>query len=405
MAKTHKFDFWQYYAGGLALVLPFGQLSPATEWGMLLACGGLALGAGGHAWRSRPIDLRLRSSLVLLAWWGLSSVMSLRPLTSIVTTLLWALPFFAFYLYLRAQPNPRKALRLLLALSGLSYMVLLAYHFGVSVFPGKAAIRPFFQDANYFAAALSLLLPGLLALVGERKQAPGWRLGAGAGAILVLLALIFLRSRGAWVGLGGASLLFAFALLRHWRQRLLLVAGTLALGLVVGGLLSPYLRDRKALPEDLRYVLSTTDVQTDFSNRERLMRWRCAWRMVQDDPFAGRGPGTFAPDFKHYLYNAGEVQQISYWFGWEGGGHSIWLTALAETGWIGLGLLLVWVGSLLGGLWQDLKLQEHRWQAALAVLAIGSWAIHGVFNDLLAVPALAGWLGLWWGAQEKKIAP
>ncbi|HHG84002.1 MAG TPA: O-antigen ligase domain-containing protein, partial [Bacteroidetes bacterium] len=290
----------------LALGLPFAQVT-ALSRGIGLLCSLVlvlwTLMLARQAGQKRKRTALTWISLALLAWWSLATAFSLRPLDSGFALLEWALPFFAFFLYLRQSALPQQALRNLLAISGIAYLTLLAYAFLLSAFPGKAAIRPFFQDANFFAAALSLLLPGLFGLGMARQQPQKQKIIALAAAALLLLALIALRSRGAWVGLGGSGMLLIFLLLRNWWQRSLFLGISLSLGLFAIGIMQPYLAKRPTLPAAMRYLLSTSDVQTDFSNRERLMRWRCAWRMFKENPVMGRGPATYAPDFKHYLQN------------------------------------------------------------------------------------------------------
>jgi len=70
-----------------------------------------------------------------------------------------------------------------------------------------------------------------------------------------------------------------------------------------------------------------------------MLRWELAFRMAEQRPWLGTGPGCFAPDFKHFLRTDEEVAKISYWPGWTGGAHQLWLGSIAETGWIGAFLL------------------------------------------------------------------
>jgi O-antigen ligase len=198
---------------------------------------------------------------------------------------------------------------------------------------------------------------------------------------------------------------------------------------VFAGVMRQYLDERPALPGDVKYVLSAGDLQADFSNRERLMRWTTAWRMGLDRPIAGHGPGNFAPKFKHYLKTDAEVRQISYWFGWTGGAHSVWFTAFAETGAVGLLLLLGLLGAFLWrngnttrrGVWpakafadaqtrgfsgtNDIIPTPIQGPSKAAIVAIGFWAVAGIFNDLMLLAPLAGMLGMWFVPNgEDKVA-
>jgi O-antigen ligase len=78
-----------------------------------------------------------------------------------------------------------------------------------------------------------------------------------------------------------------------------IVLGILALaivGLVIGGsLMESFARNKvKSHGGDVgQHFKSMTNISTDASNVERINRWKCAWRMFQDKPLMGFGPGTY----------------------------------------------------------------------------------------------------------------
>lgn len=438
----------------LAAWLPFSDLSAGVEVPVqaqilpLALCAALAGRTWWDGYRLRGFNARIFALGV--GWMVFSALLSERTGHSLLSLMAWAAPFAAFFCYLQsarwAGDAERKAeLRRLILAAATSAVVLLAYAALWSPFPGKAAIRPFFLDANFFSVYLCLVLPGLIWVVRSAGKGSAKRFLALGMAAIMVAALVALRSRGAWMGLGGGLLLALFFWLDNWVQRSVMLVGGLVMALVFAGIMRQYLDERPALPGDVRYVLSAGDLQADFSNRERLMRWTCAGRMGQEKIVWGHGPGSFAPKFKHYLKSDEEVRQISYWFGWTGGAHSVWLTSLAETGAVGLILLL----GLLGGfVWDVGRKRKHAGRGAapgcnpigigsgrhgasatqgfsgagvdgnedgsgakgseygyensiglLGLVAVGSWAVAGIFNDLMMVGPLAGMLGVYFGAM------
>ena len=123
------------------------------------------------------------------------------------------------------------------------------------------------------------------------------------------------------------------------------------------------------------------------------MRWRVAWRLCLDHPFIGVQPARYSRRFKYKLQSMEEVEQISYWFGWDGGAHPEYMTRLAERGFLATFLFVgyfIWVLLILFRLVNKQKL-GRVWSACLA-FALGTWLVHGFFNDLSTVTVV--WLPL-----------
>lgn len=149
----------------------------------------------------------------------------------------------------------------------------------------------------FAAVSLPLLIRGALD-PGER----GWRILHGLSAGLLLLALLWSSSRGAWVGgLAGAVVgLSVFGLRstsRDWSRRGL--AATVAAVVVVGGIgvaLNPSFVER----------VSTVGASANKTVSWRLSTWRSSAQMVLDRPFLGWGPNAFRFSYPEYQ-EAGQV--------------------------------------------------------------------------------------------------
>jgi O-antigen ligase len=136
--------------------------------------------------------------------------------------------------------------------------------------------------------------------------------------ILLQLCLLFTFSRGAWLGLFAA---FSLMLLITNKRKIILFVFLI---FVVGIILVPLLRERAMftfLPE---------------GDKGRFIMWKGAWAMIEDNPFLGKGPGTFMKYFPSYVKDLG----ISY-------AHNCYLQIWAETGIFSLFCFLLFVGSIL----------------------------------------------------------
>ena len=252
------------------------------------------------------------------------------------------------------------------------------------------------------AAALVLMVPLLLwvarsaALVSPASK----RYLQVAGFVLLLaflLTIVHFNSRGAWLSLAVAATVMPLFLLKRIKWRMIWLAGAASLGILLLVVLpsfkhsnSPQANNR--IPLTIDRLQSIGDTQ-EFSNRERLTRWTCAWRMAMTKPVLGHGPGRFAPVFKNFLRDRRETAQIAYWFGWRFGAHSDGLTALAETGFPGfflfLGMLGAWCWAILRPRQVEFLPAHFRWAILAALL---TWLVHGLFNDLLSSACIATWI-------------
>ncbi len=142
-----------------------------------------------------------------------------------------------------------------------------------------------FGIPNSLAALIILLLPGLVALVLERRVRPLARGAALVTAVILALALMLTISRGAWLGLSAAVLIWPFVPQGwSWRRRFSVVAIVLGALFVAGGAAyasSPRIRER------LR------EFRVDSGERSRPILWRAALQIFREHPIFGSGAGSY----------------------------------------------------------------------------------------------------------------
>jgi O-antigen ligase len=199
--------------------------------------------------------------------------------------------------------------------------------------------------------------------------------------LLLVLALVFSWSRGAWLGALAAMVVMAAALPR----RLWLGVGGVAIALVVLlsantiGLLPNAIRSRLT---DFTQQAQVFDVRgqgitdANYAVLERLAHWQAAGEMIRYHPWTGVGFSNYESVYSQYaLWN---------WPIALGHAHNIYLNVTAELGMPGLLAYLFLWGAIF---WQTARALRRRsgWERGLALGLMGAWthlSVHHLFDNL-----------------------
>ncbi len=223
-----------------------------------------------------------------------------------------------------------------------------------------------FGVPNSFAALLELVIPVCLTLLFSRAVKASTKIVCGWLAGLCLVALALTGSRGGWLGLTLALLIWPLLATRHWRKKL---AGAAIMAvLVFGGLWalyhgSDYARERMEPFLDGRFELSRPKV------------WGGAFRIWQDHPWIGTGAGSFNLMFDQYRPRL--FLDIPVWT------HNDYLNTLSDYGlvgfalWAGAGGALLWLG------WRGIRRTQQAGTSAANVFGLTKWKL-GLLVGLLA---------------------
>jgi len=204
----------------------------------------------------------------------------------------------------------------------------------------------------------------------------------GAMSGLIVLAIIFSWSRGAWLGFGIACLVMGFALPRRLWQSVALTLTIIVFVFigVVGGIIPESIVNR--LTDSAEEYVTFRDMRgvdindANYAVVERLAHWQVAINMFDDKPIWGVG-------FGHYEVVYDDYRLIN----WEealGHAHNYYLNILAETGIMG--------GLFYGVMWLMLFLytwrltrQTHGMMRFVAIGLLGSWSylsVHSLTDNL-----------------------
>lgn len=260
------------------------------------------------------------------------------------------------------------------------YASLRLFSTGINLGVAYGASRPFFTEHGTYAAYLALLLPPALfeSLAPDRPRRILW--AAGAGMLLVGLALSY--TRAAWL-----SVLFAvpiglglWSVARGSVGRLWVPIAIVAA--IVVGLAGTGIGDR------LWRHAGTIFASDNVSNLERLNRWMAALEMTKAHPWTGVGYGVYPEAYREYRRKTIVTEQSYGRYG----AHNELLRMLSETGWPGLALSVWFVAAVgVAGIRAFLR-SPHSDPGRLALgltCGLATYAVHAIFNSYLGIDKIS----------------
>ena len=333
-------------------------------------------------------NIFLRTSLAYILWMAVSACFSTLPVVSWKYWIIAATHWWVFAAGISRWPGIwRNAFPwFVISIAGVAVFTLVHHAFyDFRTDQAMLAPMPFFPDHTMWAAALAMVL---------------FLNGISFSPVLLLLctALLFSTCRAAWVSVLLTCTLWGLLLLKknmRWAMLFVLIASGMFM-----------------------WNKAARSLEQDVSSQERINRWHCALRMMQEKPLLGFGPGTFQFEYLDFqkpeemtrisLYKPSAARGIDT-YGRGGGAHSEYLRALAETGWPGL---LLWLGliSLAVARVTDKNILpessafpgvQSGERAFLILLALLTFFAHSVVNDFLHDGCIAA---LVWGCMAVLFA-
>ena len=175
--------------------------------------------------------------------------------------------------------------------------------------------------------ALVLMFPMAFAISqATTKGIPTMHRFIGATACIILLyAVIATQSRGGLLGSIAVLGIFALSIIRS-KVTLITLGAIAAVGLYFAAGISD------------RASGGAAEAGIDASAMGRLYAWEAAFKMALDNPLTGVGLNNF---YSNYFFYS------PHWDGLNHAVHSTWFGVLAETGFLGLTVFIILIGSLL----------------------------------------------------------
>ncbi len=262
------------------------------------------------------------------------------------------------------------------------------YLLGFEEAPANYVMSPFYNDHTIYGAMLAMFFPALIFFVMNKKYTASIKFVAFLFLVIFVISLVFSYTRAAWL-----SLVVAFAayllLLMRIKFRTILI-GLTAIGAVLFAYQTDIImklgKNRQDASQDFdKHIESISNISTDASNLERLNRWSAAFRMFEERPVFGWGPGTYSFEYAPFQHSQ-EKTIISTNMGDRGNAHSEYIGPLCESGVLGtLTFLAIVISALSTGFRLYYTVKDYETQKLVLVTLLGfiTYIVHGALNNFL----------------------
>lgn len=347
----------------------------------------------------RKYDMRIIKHPVTIAivfsitWNIITTMTSELPVVSLkfVISRLWFITSFYFLGTLLFKKFSNIRLFIVLFLIPLCIVVLytIIHHstYSFEHTPAHWVMSPFFKDHTSYGAVLAMVFP-LLFIFYNKKNSNTVRLLIVAATIILTVGIILSYTRAAWLSLVVALGVFIIYYFRI-NIKFLLLCATLAITLILAfrnDIVMKLEKNRQDSSNDMaEHIQSISNIKSDASNLERLNRWQSAFRMFNERPLVGFGPGTYMFLYAPYQHSA-EQTIISTNAGTLGNAHSEYIGPLAEQGVLGsvaFILIVFFVYKRGSYLYYELVDKEKKVIVLAVLLGFTTYVVHGFINNFL----------------------
>ena len=347
---------------------------------------------------THPISIAL---IIHLVWMFITCIMSEMPFVSFkyfIARTWFVVVFFYFFSQLLIKPKNLKFffwIYIIPLLGVIVYAVTRHIEFGLTKRVGTWVMTPFFREHTNYGAALALYFPAVFVLAFAVKEKLNWKAMGLIAFVILSIGLILSFTRAAWISVAAAGAVYLILLARiRWT---VLFSGAMAILLGIflnwGNIMMKLEKNRKESSDDLQeHVKSISNVSSDASNLERINRWKSAYRMFQERPVFGWGPGTYMFQYAPFQ-KPHEKTIISTNNADLGNAHSEYFGPLAEMGLPGLlTVLYLILQMLISG--HNIYFSKLKGQTRTLVLAaylgLITYFTHGFLNNFLDIDKTAG---------------
>ena len=336
----------------------------------------------------------------MFAWMAITTITSELPVVSlkfILSRLWFVIP--AFFLGAIQFNNPKNIDRFVWFYMA-SLCIVCVYtiiHHAQYGFDGDSAhwvMTPFYNDHTAYGAALAIYLILALTYMFVPGINRGKRLMIIGIVALLSLALMLSNCRAAWVSMVAAMGVLVCVLLRikfRWVATIVVVLAGLFFAFQNQIIDALEKNNQDASGDLVENIQSITNISTDASNLERINRWQSAFRLFNERPVFGWGPGTYQFVYAPFQMSK-EKTIISTNAGDGGNAHSEYFGPLAEQGLVGsLLVVALVVVTVYCGLttYKRCKNKKAKVLVLGSTLAFISYFVHGFLNNFMDTDKLA----------------
>ncbi len=329
-----------------------------------------------------------------LGWGLITSITSEIPLVSFKSMLnkFWfIIPFFFLSYHMFKEPKNITRFAWMYVFGLIAVIGYTTYNHSLWAFekdPAHWVMTPFYYDHTQYGVMLAFFVPFLVGYQFINKHGLFVKILVFLGLGIVVLGLILSNSRAAWLSVVVSAVFFIIFI---FKIKWYLIAGVVSMvGVFVflnwTSIIQKLEKNKQDSSVDFtENIQSMSNIRTDASNLERLLRWNCALRLYRERPVFGWGPGTYsfvyAPHQKSY-----ELTIISTNFGDGGNAHSEYLGPLSEQGVMGMVNVILLIITVFYTGSRIIFSKADKWVRYLAMiilLSLITYWFHGFLNNFL----------------------
>ena len=238
----------------------------------------------------------------MFAWMLVTTITSEMPVVSIkfmLSRLWFVIPAFFLCTVLFKDPkNIHKFIWLYIAALCIVCVYTIIHHaqFGFDGDSAHWVMTPFYNDHTAYGAALAIYLILALAYVFLPGVKKSRRLIIIGVVVLLGVALTLSNCRAAWLSIIAALAVLICVLLKikfRWIATVVVVLVGLFFAFQNQIIDALEKNNQDASGDLVENIQSITNISTDASNLERINRWQSAFRLFNERPVFGWGPGTY----------------------------------------------------------------------------------------------------------------
>ncbi|NQV03521.1 MAG: O-antigen ligase family protein [Bacteroidia bacterium] len=340
---------------------------------------------------THPVSILIIISLI---WMFITSLTSQIPLVSfkyLLARLWFVIPFyFLGILLFRKTQNIRLFIWLYaIPLVGvIIYTIMIHSTYGFEEEAGHWVMEPFYNDHTAYGAILALFLPIFVGFSFSKVYSPTTRFFSIIVMVILVVALYLSFCRAAWISILATLMVYLVILFRiKFKWMVLITGGLLIFFFMFQQQIWDVLeRNKQGSSGDFtEHVQSISNISTDDSNLERINRWKSAFRMFEERPVFGFGPGTYQFEYAPFQLS-NEKTLISTNAGNRGNAHSEFIGPLSEEGLAGMLLMVALVLMIViygMKVHKQAKTPETRLLSLTVLLGLITYFIHGTLNNFL----------------------
>ncbi len=329
-----------------------------------------------------------------LVWMGATTLTSSLPLVSFKASLA-RFCFVAVYYFLAIQMFQNiKTIKTFTWCYIIPLILVIFYTSAVHASEGfseqaaHTSMVPFYNDHTAYAAMIAMFIPLIFGYIADTSVTVNKRVLSFIVLLIFISAIILSYTRASWISLAAALLCYLVFVFRI--KTSIIVSGIIGVICLLFYFQTEIVMSLESNQEQsssdyASHVESMSNISTDASNVERINRWHSAFKMFNERPLFGWGPGTYMFQYAPFQKYS-ERTYISTNFGEGGNAHSEFIGPLAEQGILGpiafilIGIFTIYRASRMIIYSKD---KQVKMLAKGLILGLITYWIHGLLNNFL----------------------